>query len=89
MNISVELPAMLVELTGLPNVIEVECDTILETLAGLLKLHPMLELHLFNESGELRRHILCSLNDEIIPGGLDTRVFPGDHLALVHAVASG
>ena len=89
MTVSVELPVMLKELTGLQEPIEVEGSTIFETLKALKNSHPSLGLHLFDENGNLRQHLRCCLNEEIVHDAWEMKVSHGDHLTLVHAVAGG
>jgi molybdopterin converting factor small subunit len=87
--ITVDLPVMLRELTGIREPVEVDGDTIHAALNHLGRLHPALGLHLFDENGRLRRHLMCFFNDEFTLNELNKRLHPGDHITLVHKVSGG
>ena len=74
-TVAVQLPRVLAELTG--------CELVCR--------HPALALHLFDDSGTLRRHVLCFRNDIAIHARatLEEPLVVGDRLALVSSVAGG
>ena len=86
-TVAVQLPRVLAELTGCERVLEVTGGTVAE----LVRRHPALALHLFDDSGTLRRHVLCFRNDIAIHARatLEEPLVVGDRLALVSSVAGG
>lgn len=89
--VTVQLPRVLGELTGCHRTLEVSGATVAEVIAELVRRHPALALHLFDDSGTLRRHVLCFRNDIAIHARatLDEPLVAGDRLALVSSVAGG
>jgi molybdopterin converting factor small subunit len=71
--------------------VPVEAPTVQGALEDLIRIHPALGVHLFDESGELRRHVLCFHN------GTNSRWFDrtkaaigdGDVLSIIQAVSGG
>ncbi len=62
--VTVRLPRLLAGLVdGAPEV-KVEADTLAAALATLVGRYPALGVHLFDESGGLRGHVLCFHNEE-------------------------
>lgn len=90
-TVAVQLPRVLAELTGCERALEVTGGTVAEALAELVRRHPALALHLFDDTGTLRRHVLCFRNDIAIHARatLDEPLVAGDRLALVSSVAGG
>ncbi len=87
----VRLPAVLVQLIGGERTHEVSGSTLQEALDDLVRLRPALGLHLFDESGALRRHILCFCNDVYTRGrdGLDVPVAEGDTITILNTFSGG
>jgi molybdopterin converting factor small subunit len=79
---------MLAELAGGELRIEVAGDTLRSALDDLLRKRPELGLHLVDESGVLRRHLLCFCND-IYTRDRDIPVRPGDTITILHSVSGG
>jgi molybdopterin synthase sulfur carrier subunit len=88
-RVTIRLPRMLAELVGGEQRIEVAGDTLKSALDDLLRQRPDLGLHLLDESGALRRHILCFCNDTYTRRLLDTPVRPGDTITILHSVSGG
>jgi len=57
--VTVELPTLLGQLLQGRTRVEVEAETLGGALEALVAAHRVLAVHLFHESGELRRHVLC------------------------------
>ncbi|MGH7326343.1 MAG: hypothetical protein ACREJ9_17085, partial [Candidatus Rokuibacteriota bacterium] len=76
---TVRLPRLLAGLVDGALEVKVEADTLAAALATLVRLYPALGVHLFDESGGLRGHVLCFHNEE------NTRWLP----TLDRPVASG
>lgn len=58
-KVVVSLPRLLEPAVGRRTRIEVEADTVGQAIGSLLRELPALRVHLFNEEGELRPHVLC------------------------------
>jgi molybdopterin converting factor small subunit len=90
-RVRVELPSLLRRFVGDARELELEAETLAGALAELVRLHPALELHLFDESGVFRQHVLCFHN------GTNTRwletlerpLVDGDALTFLQAVSGG
>ena len=90
-RVTVRLPTMLVMVTKGSAAVEVEGDTVGETLEALLAVHPELEVHIFDENRALRPHVLCFHNET------NTRWLPdlqavtrdGDTVTIMQAVSGG
>ena len=90
-SVTVRLPAVLTDLVGGERNVSVSGDTLQEALDDLVRQRPKLGLHLFDESGAMRRHILCFCNDVYTRGvhGLDVPVCPGDEITILNSVSGG
>lgn len=85
----VRLPGLLAQAVGAKRV-DVEGRTLAEALEAL-RAHPRLGPQLFEESGALRPHVLCFLND-VNTRWLDDLSAPledGDELNILQAVSGG
>ena len=90
-RVTVQLPRVLCELTACSGEIEVEGATVGEALRDLVRREPALGLHLFDDTGALRRHVRCFRND---PGARDIAAVgdalsAGDRLTVINSVAGG
>jgi molybdopterin converting factor small subunit len=90
-RVTVELPSLLAPVVGGAASIPVEGGTLTEALAALVERHPALEVHLFDETGGLRRHVLCFHNDTNTRwlDSLDVPVADGDTITILQAVSGG
>ena len=59
MSVRVTLPPVLRSLSGGRRELTTEGTTLDEVLRNLARNHPSLALHLFDDRGAVRRHILC------------------------------
>ena len=89
--VTVQLPAVLAQMVEGQRLFEVHGSTIGEALGDLVSQRPGLRVHLFDESGGLRPHVLCFHNEEYARGieGLNWSVAPGDRLTILNSVAGG
>ena len=90
-RVAVELPSLLAGLVGGRRRIEVEAATLKGALDALVRAAPPLAVHLFDESGSFRRHVLCFHNDENtrwLPD-LDRPMAEGDVVTILQAVSGG
>ena len=67
-RVTVTLPRLLEPAVGPVRKIELEAGSVGEGLDLLLQRHPTLRVHLFDEKGGLRQHVLCFV------GGQQTRL---------------
>ena len=91
MRVSVSIPGLLRDCTGGRATVGVDGATIAEAIASLLRDHPLLRVHLFDEKSQLRKHVLVFYNDEStkrLPS-LDVPLKEGDRLTIVQAVSGG
>jgi molybdopterin converting factor small subunit len=87
----VKIPRVLRAATNGAGEIEVCGNTIREALDDAARLMPTLKLHLFDEAGRVRHHILCIHNESVVRGPemAEHRVSPGDEIILANAFAGG
>ncbi len=88
-RVTIRLPRVLADLVGGELRVEVSGDTLKSALDDLLRQRPGLELHLVDEQGALRRHVLCFCNDTYTRTDLDVPVRPGDTITILHSVSGG
>ena len=87
--VTIRLPRVLADLVGGEPRVEVAGDTLKTVLDDLVRQRPALGLHLLDESGALRRHVLCFCNDTYTRTDLDIPVRPGDTITILHSVSGG
>ena len=90
-RIPVTLPRLLAGLIGGTTTVVVEAATVQGALEALVRQYPPLGIHLFDESGAFRRHVLCFHNEENTRwlDGLDRPVRAGDTVTIIQAVSGG
>ena len=91
MQVVVRLPRVLADLTGCERRVSVTGSTVAAALADLVRQRPALGLHLFDDTGSLRRHVLCFRNEIEVQSRaeLEQPLADGDQLTLVNSVAGG
>ena len=91
MALEVALPGLLRDCAGGRRTVWVEGATLAEALAGLDTAYPLLHVHLYDEAGRLRPHVLIFYNDESIAWleRLDLPLQPGDRIQVLQAVSGG
>jgi molybdopterin converting factor small subunit len=89
--IEVTLPTILRDCTGGRNPVTVEAATLAQALARLREVYPLLRVHLYDETGQLRPHVLIFYNQESTRwlDNLDIPLRPGDRLEILQAVSGG
>jgi molybdopterin synthase sulfur carrier subunit len=90
-QVIVKLPRVLADLAACDRRIEVSGGTVAEALDDLIRRHAALGLHLFDDTGALRRHVLCFRNEVSVKSRaeLDQPLASGDEVTLVNSVAGG
>lgn len=88
MTVGVSVPRLLIPATGGPTRFEIEAETVGELVENLLVECPGLRVHLFDESGHLRPHVLCFVDGEA--SRLDDRERPvAAEVRFIQAVSGG
>lgn len=77
-------------LGGLKEVV-IQSDTLREALQELIIFESRLDVHLYTEAGQLRRHVRCFLNDQHIaePDSFDQALADGDVITILQAISGG
>ncbi len=90
-KVTVHLPSLLGPIVNGAESISVEGGTVAEALAALVDRHPALQVHLFDERGGIRRHVLCFHNGTNTRWlkSLDAPVADGDTITILQAVSGG
>jgi molybdopterin converting factor small subunit len=91
-KVPVTVPGLLAESVGGRRKIEVAAQTLEEALRALREAYPGLRTHVWDESGNIRQHVLVYLNDESIAWIDDPashRLREGDELFIIQAVSGG
>ena len=91
MEIQVNVPGLLRPSVGGSRAVSVSGTTLDEALHNLLERYPLLRVHLYDEQGRLRQHILLYYNADNIAWlqSRDAPLQPGDQLHIVQAVSGG
>ena len=90
-DIAVNLPSLLSGVVGGRKRIQVSAETVSEAFDDIKNRYPTLAVHLFDETGGLREHVLCFVNDtntrwlDSLNHGLSER----DSLTIIQAVSGG
>ena len=89
-GVTVILPGMLHAVAGGAR-LRVEAGTLAEALEAAWAQVPALRLHLCEEDGRFRMHVLCFLNERNTRGlrSLDVPLCEGDEIAFVQAISGG
>lgn len=61
-RVTVTLPRLLEPAVGPTRRVELEAESVGEAIDLLMQRHPTLRVHLFDEQGSLRQHVLCFLD---------------------------
>jgi len=90
-NVTVELPSMLLSLLDAEPTITLEAETLGEALARLAEHTPALRVHLYDERGDLREHVLCFHNQRNTRWmeSLEVALADGDTITIIQAVSGG
>jgi adenylyltransferase/sulfurtransferase len=91
MEIMVTVPALLRDCTGGQTSFAIGGATLDEALRRMQESYPLLRNHLYDETGELRPHVLIFYNAESIAwlDRLDLPLHPGDRIDVLQAVSGG
>lgn len=90
-EVEVSLPRLLRESVHGRDELSVAGATLREALEALKAEHPHLRVHLFDEQGRTRKHVLIYYNGENVAwlDSLDVPLRPGDRIDVLQAVSGG
>ena len=90
-RITLELPEMLSRLADVPRSVPLESATLPEALEAAVERYPALRIHLFDESGGFRQHVLCFHNETNTrwAQSLEIPLADGDRITIMQAVSGG
>lgn len=89
--LEVSVPTILRDCTNGKSSITLEAATLEEALHRLREDYPLLRVHLYDETEQLRPHVLLFFNEESTRWleRLDVPLRPGDRLEILQAVSGG
>ena len=90
-SVVVHLPSLLAPFAGGRTAIPIEAETLRGALDTLVRAHPALAVHLFDESARFRQHVLC-FHNQANTRWLDDLAVPvaqGDAITILQAVSGG
>ena len=90
-RVTVELPSVLDDVMKGKRSIAVDAATLRDALAKVTAEHPQLGVHLFDESGGFRQHVLCFHNETNTRWleNLEVPLAEGDTIRILQAVSGG
>ncbi len=90
-KVTIELPSMLAAVLGGVRRLEASGDTWRDALKDAFARLPGLKVHVYDETGTLRRHVLCFVNDvnTRFEDGPGPRLKDGDRITILQAVSGG
>ena len=90
-KVTVELPSLLSGILGTDPRIDLEARSLSGALEALVERVPGVRVHLFDETGDLREHVLCFHNDQNSRwlDSMDVGLTDGDTITIVQAVSGG
>ena len=88
---TLELPSVLARVLEGISRLEVAGATLRDALEDAFRQQPALRVHLYDESGALRRHVLCFLNgtNSRWLDSPDQKLADGDRITILQAVSGG
>ncbi|HEY0738427.1 MAG TPA: MoaD/ThiS family protein [Herpetosiphonaceae bacterium] len=91
MQIRVNVPGLLRDSVGGRRCLTISGTTLNEVLKNLFDQYPLLRIHMYDEQGRLRQHVLIYYNSDNIAWleSLDMPLRPGDQVHVLQAVSGG
>ena len=86
--IRVTVPSMLATLIGSDRRFTLEADDVSSAIDALFVRHPELRVHLLDELGTLRPHVMLFHNDRALRA-IEGAIHEGDTLTVLQAVSGG
>jgi len=90
-KVTIELPSVLDSVVDGNRTLSIDAETLPAALAALTERYPGLEVHLFDESGAFREHVLCFHNRRNTRWleSIDVPLRDGDTITILQAVSGG
>ncbi len=90
-GVVVRITQLLADIAGTGRSVTVEATTAAEAVAALCVQVPALRVHIFDDDGNVRRHVNVFVRGEVTKGqgALDVSVADGDEIAVIQAVSGG
>ena len=90
-SVSVRITRLLAEIGGTERISTVDATTAAEAIDALCAQVPALQVHVFDDDGNVRRHVNIFVRGEMAkgPGSLEAALADGDEIAVVPAVSGG
>ena len=90
-SVTVELPSLLDHVVDGDRSVALDAESLRGALDALVERHPGLAVHLFDETGGLREHVLCFHNDTNTRwlDSIDVPLSDGDTVSIIQAVSGG
>ena len=89
-DVTVTIPRLLADVSGGVRTFDVQATTAAEAIEELCRLVPELRVHVFDDTGEVRRHVNVFVRGTHTPAAdLVTEVTDGDEVAVIQAVSGG
>lgn len=90
-QVKIELPSVLARIVDGTREVLVDGDTVESCLEALFRVHPQLRIHVFDETGAFRQHVLCFHNDTNTRwhDGVSKKTLDGDRIVIMQAVSGG
>ena len=90
-RVTIELPSLLGIAVDGDRSITVDADSLIAALKMLVERYPALQVHLFDESGGFREHVLCFHNQTNTRWleSIDVPLAEGDTITILQAVSGG
>ena len=90
-KVTIELPSVLGPIVDGDRTLTFEAETLPAALTALTDRYPALKVHLYDETGAFRQHVLCFHNQTNTRwmDSIDVPVSDGDTITILQAVSGG
>lgn len=90
-QIEITIPSLLADCTGGRSSFTLRAATLAGALEAMRQVYPLLRIHLYEESGKLRQHVVIFYNGENTRwlSTLNVPLKPGDRIDVLQAVSGG
>jgi molybdopterin converting factor small subunit len=90
-KVTIELPSVLDPVVNGDRTLTVDAETLPAALAALTDRYPALKVHLYDETGGFRQHVLCFHNQTNIRwmDSINVPLHDGDTITILQAVSGG
>lgn len=90
-EVNVTLPALLAQCVGGAAEVQVRAETLAGALEALVRAYPLLRVHLYDDTGAQRQHVLILYNGQSIRWfpSLDLPLTEGDTISILQLVSGG